>query len=333
MCGPTGSGASAAPDVPDGKSYVEAVNAAGQRSRALIYFILILTVLTFATMRNSYDPDWVEKRYRTREQVFTCFVNNRCDEFNEALVNAGMMKKNPSEEERSKALKRASDAIGIKFEKLRPAKSVTNSALQSGASATTNPAPQPGTSAPASPEIDNWDKRELTLTIEAMIKREIDNDTIALPLLGTVIDINDLWIVSGGIMFFLLYFLRASQKQEERNIRYVCAHKPAFEDLVAMNQVLTPHGIGVGNIGKVLEWGFGLLPSFLYIYLAVLDFGSVDISLLDIGRAKTVIEYVIEALLIGVVVYNNILCLRNQGTIRGLIKAAYLRVSAARGTA
>src|SRR5271156_6823327 len=309
MCGPTGSDASAtpAPDVPDGKSYVEAVNAAGQRSRALIYFILILTVLTFAAMRNSYEPDWVEKRYRTREQVFTCFVNNRCDEFNEVLVKAGMMKGKPSEEERKRALKRASDAIGIKFEKLRPAKSATDSAPQPGTSApanqapqssapaTTNPAPQLGTSVPVSPEIDNWDKRELTLTIEAMIKREIDNDTIALPLLGTVIDINDLWIVSGGIMFFLLYFLHASQKQEERNIRYVCAYRPAFENLVAMNQVLTPHGIEVGGIGRVLEWGFGLLPSFLYIYLAVLDFSSVDISFLDIGRPETIVEYVIEA--------------------------------------
>jgi hypothetical protein len=304
----------AGPDSPDGKSYVDAVTAAGQRSRTLIYFILILTVLTFATVRNSYEPDWVGQRYQTREQMYACYFRNECpDALDKRLVKAGLMPEHPSDVQRRTALKGAAKILDIDLESLRPAKRDAN------------PSPPAESSAPA--DVDNWNRREFTLMIEAMIKREADNDTITLPLLGSSIDINDLWIVSGGMMFFLLYFLRTSQKQEERNIRYIQARTNEFDDLVAMNQVLSPHSLDVGLLGKILEWGFGLLPSFLYLYLAYEDWSTIDVSTLYVGRTETFWEYAIELLLVGVVIYNNVRCLMNQQNIRNLIRPAYARLS------
>jgi hypothetical protein len=306
----------AGPDRPDGKSYVDAVTAAGQRSRTLIYFILILTVLTIATERNDYAPDWMHQRYQTREQIYACYIRNECTAaLDERLVKAGLMPEKHSDDQRRTALQSAAKTLEIDLESLRPAKRDANSAPAAECCAST------GT------DVDNWSRREFKLNIEAMIKKDTDNDTITLPVLGSSIDLNDLWIVSGGMMFFLLYFLRASQKQEERNIRYIQAHNNEFDDLVAMNQVLSPHSLDVGPLGKMLEWGFGLLPSFLYLYLAIVDWVTLGVSFLYVGRAETFVENAIELLLVGAVVYNNFHCLVNQQNIRKLIRPAYARLS------
>lgn len=300
------------PDRPDGKSYVDAVTAAGQRSRTLIYFIVILTVLTFATERNDYSPDWVSLRYGLREALYTCYVREQCYDLDKRLIESGLVgRSGPFQYGRQ----RASKALGIDFESLRPKPN-------------TNPAPAAiGNSAAPGTELDNWPRRELVLTTEALIKRDMDNNTITLPVLGSSIDINDLWMASGGMMFFLLYFLRTSQKQEERNIKYIQARKKEFDDLVVMTQVLSPHSLEVGTLGKMVEWGFGLMPSFLYLYLAVQDWRSFDLSILYLGQTETFVEYAIELLLVGFVVYNNVQCLMNQQNIRKLIKPAYSRLS------
>jgi hypothetical protein len=46
--------------------------------------------------------------------------------------------------------------------------------------------------------------------IDAFEKRDIEFYTISIPLLGSFIDVNDLWLVSGVVMLFLLYLLGAS---------------------------------------------------------------------------------------------------------------------------
>jgi hypothetical protein len=66
-------------DLPKGESYVEAVTAAGQRSRAMVYFILILSVLTFAALRENYGPNWTKQRYQTSQDLQDCYVRAQCD--------------------------------------------------------------------------------------------------------------------------------------------------------------------------------------------------------------------------------------------------------------
>ena len=64
----------ARPDVPDGKSYVDAAIAAGGRSRTIIYFIVTLVVLTFTSIRNQYDPDWMTSRAEMHQELHTCLT-------------------------------------------------------------------------------------------------------------------------------------------------------------------------------------------------------------------------------------------------------------------
>src|SRR5580700_1389733 len=109
------------PDVPDGKSYVDAAVAAGQRSRALIYFILILVVLTFASLRNSYSPNWTEQEYLTYQDILDCYANSRCNKWDDRLVAAGLMSSDANEQQRMAARHKVDQSFDEDFESLRPA--------------------------------------------------------------------------------------------------------------------------------------------------------------------------------------------------------------------
>jgi hypothetical protein len=289
------------PDALDAKSYLDAIVSAGQRSRALILFILILTVLTFAAIRNSYNPDWTEQRYKTLEDFLRCHYNTSdCDELDNRLRHAGMLAAKQQKDQVYDHIKRDVLKINPDDPSKRPGDVV-----------------KPESSGNEGGELSR--RHELQFTIDALHKKDVDNDTLTLPVLGSAIDINDLWIVSGGIMFFLLYFLRVSLEQEYRNIKYVLDKKPQFAALVSMNQVLAPHAITAGPLGKLFELLLGLAPTLLFVYLWYGDIRTFDIGLLYVGR-EAYVESGIETALVALVAYTNIRCLINQAKIRGLIQ-------------
>lgn len=294
-------------DVPDGKSYVDAVIAAGQRSRALIYFILILAVLTFASIRNSYSPDWVEQEFLTYAEVLDCYANSNCNEWDDRLVTAGFMPADANEQQKTMARHQVDQDFGEDFEGLRPAKRTK----------TTSSARDPNASV-------SLHRRQSETDIENLQKRDLDNDTITIPILGSVIDINDLWIVSGVLMFFLLHFLRASLEQEYRNISFIIKHKPEFATLAVINQVLVPHALNIGSFGRILELCVGLLPSIVYSYLCYLDLNTTSASLIYVGQLRTYVEYALECALVLMVIYVNVRCLYVQTRIRDLIRPVAL---------
>lgn len=294
-------------DVPDGKSYVDAVTAAGQRSRALIYFILILAVLTFASIRNSYSPDWAEQEYLIYQAVLNCYENSNCKEWDDRLIAAGFMTSGADEKQRTAARQQADKVFGEDFEGLRPSKTSTSNASTGDLNAPVN-----------------LRQQELETALENLQKKDLDNDTITIPILGTAININDLWIVSGALMFFLLHFLRASLQQEYRNIKFIIQHKPEFAQLAIMNQVLAPHGLNMGYFGQILELGVGLLPSIVYSYLWCLDLSTTGVSLVYVGELRTYLEYSLEAALVLMVIYVNVRCLYMQFKIRNLIRPILL---------
>src|SRR5258708_985774 len=89
--GPLGSD----PGAHDHKSYVDAVISAGQRSRAIIYFVLILVVLTLTSIRNSYSPDWMTARVSAYQDLYLCFKvhdlpNRDCNGLRERAQRAGL---------------------------------------------------------------------------------------------------------------------------------------------------------------------------------------------------------------------------------------------------
>jgi hypothetical protein len=63
-------------DIPDGKTYIAAVIAAGDRSLRIIYFILILVVLTFTSIKNNYYPDWMSARFKANQDLYSCLRAN-----------------------------------------------------------------------------------------------------------------------------------------------------------------------------------------------------------------------------------------------------------------
>src|SRR5262245_5798934 len=66
---------------PDGKSYVDAVVAAGQRSRTIISIVLVLMVLIFTSLRNNYEPAWNYERIQVYEDLYDCL---KADDFDHA---------------------------------------------------------------------------------------------------------------------------------------------------------------------------------------------------------------------------------------------------------
>jgi len=86
-------GPGAATGAIDGKLYIDALVKAGERSRAYIYFILILVVLTFTSIRNGYSPDWMNTRMRTYQDLYRCLKANdlnkpECISFKEGAERA-----------------------------------------------------------------------------------------------------------------------------------------------------------------------------------------------------------------------------------------------------
>jgi hypothetical protein len=86
------------PDVtpdPEGNTYVDAVISAGNRSRNYIYFILILIVLTFTSIRNNYAPDWMAVRVGAYQDLYHCLraddvKSGDCDELRKRAQRTGL---------------------------------------------------------------------------------------------------------------------------------------------------------------------------------------------------------------------------------------------------
>lgn len=154
--------------------------------------------------------------------------------------------------------------------------------------------------------------------IDAFEKRDIEFYTISIPLLGSFIDVNDLWLVSGVVMLFLLYLLGASLEQEHPNIAYILENKKSYVNLIAMNQVLSVLTIGVSRFVKAVEIFFWLTPTFLYLYLLYEDLTDFKVGLIYLPKYHTVIIAIVETTIVLLVAYLNVRCLRWHLRVRDL---------------
>lgn len=279
-------------DVPDGKSYLDAVVAAGQRSRAIIFIVLLLMVFTFTSIRNNYDPAWNYTFIQLYEDLHDCLVKNNFDD-----PQCNLLKDRIKELEGRPA--RAEDVVSFAQE----AQIDLNGEF--GAS---------------NFGVLNATKiKEIETRYNALIAKEATSEAIAIPLLASEVDYNDLWLVSGVIMFCLLCALYASREQEFRNAKYIFNYKPQYADLVIMNQVLSWQS-DVKPITKFIQALFWLLPTYLYLYLFYSDLETYSLSVIIVGRSRSIIEYFIEGMMVIAVICANILCLRSQYKLRNLFQ-------------
>src|SRR3954463_7629279 len=156
--------------------------------------------------------------------------------------------------------------------------------------------------------------------MKKFLEKDIETYIIKIPLLGSTVDINDLWLVSGVVMFFLLYFLKASMVQECLNIKYIIDHKPELGNLVVLNQVVTISAAHENPLLKAFQRWIALSPTFLYLYLFYKDFDTRQVGyfLLD-GWFFNDGQTLIEGVTIALVVYMNFGCLYHHLRIQRMI--------------
>ena len=153
-------------------------------------------------------------------------------------------------------------------------------------------------------------------------KKVTDLRLVNIPVAGSQIDVNDLWLVSGVAMFFLLYFLRASLEQEFRNIKYVLDNKKEFSELVVMTQVFTPVASGVGGIFKGLYLAIWMLPGLLYCYVLYFDLYTYKAAAIYLGQNQLIKELFFETITVVAVGYMNLKCLLSQIRLQELLRQA-----------
>jgi hypothetical protein len=280
---------------PDGSSYVEAVIAAGQRSRAIISVVLVLMVLTFTSLRNNYEPAWNYTRIQVYEDLYDCLSSN---DFNHANCAA----------------------LKMRIEVIKGRQPVASDVKEFADNAEIELRGEFGSGDFRS--VNQTKMEEVKKRYEALISKDAEGAAIAIPVLGSQIDFNDLWLVSGVIMFFLLYMLYASIEQEYRNVRFIAEHKRSYLQLVVMNQVLSvlrAQNNPIAASAQKLVW---LSPALLYIYLFWSDLHTYQVSVAFVGRARTIGEYFFEGVTVLAVVYANVRCVMAQAKLQEVLRDA-----------
>jgi hypothetical protein len=277
---------------PDGKSCVDAVVAAGQRSRALISIVIVLMVLTFTSLRNNYEPAWNYIRVQLYEDLYDClkqgdFNHIRCSSLKERIER--IEGRGARVDDVTKFAATAEIELKGKF---------GDENFQS---------------------LNGTKIKELQTRFNALIAKDAEGETITIPVLGSQIDYNDLWLVSGVVMFCLLYMLYASLEQEYRNVKYVAENRPEFLDLVFMYQVSPALRLDVRPITTIAQNLLWLTPTGLYLYLFISDVATYPLSVAFAGSSRAIVEYFFEAVTVVAVIYADFRCMLSQSNLRKLL--------------
>jgi hypothetical protein len=150
--------------------------------------------------------------------------------------------------------------------------------------------------------------------------KDIDFDTVTVPLLGAAIDINDLWLISGLAMIFLLYFLRASLEQEHRNIRYVIDNKVEYVPVILMNQVLSVLSVRMHLAVRIIEFLVWMIPTFLYLWLLIIDYSTYSVGQIFLENTGLLWAIWPEVVAVTLVGYFNFRCFGSHSKIRDIVR-------------
>jgi hypothetical protein len=282
------------PDAPSGKDYLEAATSAGQRSRAIISVVLILMVFTFTALRNNYEPAWNYTLIQVYEDLHDCLTQNNLGD-PKCVALKDRVEKIQGRPARAEDVVPFADDIEIELRgqyEERDFLSRNDSKI-----------------------------RELEIRYKALIAKDAENEVISIPVLGSQINFNDLWLVSGVLMFCLLYALRASLEQEYRNARFIVERKPLYANLLSMNQVLSLQS-DANLIARIIQGIVWIAPSCLYLYLFYSDCVTYPYNVAIVGQLRTIVEYFLEGGAVFLVIFQNVQCLRAQYKLQKLLGSA-----------
>jgi hypothetical protein len=214
----------------DFKPYLDAVNAGSSRTRSTVYVLVAMTVIILTGYRNTASPDWIDKRLEQFQIASACARQNNPPDCN--TVDPSMSAQ-------------CIDAVGYSRKFL-----FTDS---------------------KHPALGNDEFcRELDDQINALIKVRTEALSIELPFFGMVIDVNDLGLISGIFLAFILTVLYVGVDREINNLgramerakraKTLKRHHESLE-LLLMTQVLAEkrgptYGIHILLLAVVIIYGF-----------------------------------------------------------------------------
>lgn len=198
------------------KPYLEAVETASQRTRSILYALMIAMIAIFAAYRNTATPDWIDARLQQLQMAYACLQNGTitsegCESAREYA--GGFMYQSTNGRTVSDSVKEYSKADSF----LRD-RDISADRSEAG--------------------------RELRYQIDMLIKQRTENLSIKIPILGVVMDMNDLGWISGITLLVLLYIFYLGLSREADNLNRACrrAQQPVDKDhleLLLMVQVFS----------------------------------------------------------------------------------------------
>lgn len=261
------------PQEADFKLYLDAVNAASQRTRSTVYVLVAILVLTLTAYRNTSNPDWIDARLAHLQLASACF--------------------DKGERYRSGC----SDALAYSEKFLFTGRTHE---LLSG----------------------NEFRKELTEQINTFIRQRTEALSLRLPFFGVVIDMNDLGMITGIFLAFVLYVLYAGLDREvdnlERSINKAGQGTPSQKEerleLLLMTQMLASRkgvtlGVHILLIGVVVVHG-------LVVYE---DWTTSGAAIALQGSLRGTVETYFDAALFGVVVILCGICWLGQLALDGQV--------------
>lgn len=235
----------------DFQPYLQAVITASQRTRSLVYVLLIALIAIFAAYRNTAEPDWIDARLRQLQLAYDCLQRkDSTGECKAALDYAkGFMYTNPNKMPVSSESQMYDDPSIY----------------------------QPKPTVPPD-QIEMM--KELQHQIEVLITQRTESLEVRIPLLGLQMDMNDLGLISGITLFFLMYIFLLLLTREEENINQATdkAVQSKNKDnlrLLLMVQVFSSPSKSKTGVTSAVYLAFAL-PFLLHLRILFTDIADPD---------------------------------------------------------
>lgn len=264
----------------DFKPYLEAVIVASQRARSILYILVIALIAIFAAYRNTAHPAWLDLRLQQFQMAYNCMQNGitTTECINAVNYTKGFMYQSPTDLPVSKS----SEKYKIETDFLKGPSYLCN---------------------------QSEERRELLYQIDMLMKQRTENLSISFPILGVVMDMNDLGWISGITLLSLLYILLLALTREEDNLNRAKLRAEQSGDkgnleLLLMAPIFSAPPKAKTGASKVFYLFFAV-PSvlhFLIIYTDIFIPKSREVGLVLLGPVLFWLQMILElAFFLGII--------------------------------
>lgn len=199
--------------------YLRAVTEASQRTRSILYVLVVTLIAVFAAWRNTAMPDWLDVRLQQLQTAYGCLrdgtrIDATCDD---AIKYARVFVYAPSPmKDDDTPFKRTNTIREEGPEADQPSVDVSQEKASLDASKE-----KPSADVPKKkPSVDpSEEAREFRYAIDMLMRQRTENLSVRFPLLGLAMDMNDLGIISGVALCVLLYIFSLTLTREEDNLK------------------------------------------------------------------------------------------------------------------